>query len=238
MVGHKLVELLVARGALETWRILVIGEERHAAYDRVHLSSFFEGAGVDDLSLVADGFFDQPHASLLTGRKITGIDRGRRIVSTSDGHEHLYDELVLATGSYPFVPAVDGAESEGCFVYRTVDDLEAIADFAAGCRRGVVVGGGLLGLEAANALRSLGLDTAVVEFAPRLMPAQIDDAGGAALRRRVEALGVEVHTEFGTTHVLTGDRGQVLGLAAGDGRTVAADLVVFSAGIRPRDDLA
>ena len=238
MVGHKLVELLVARGALDSWRIVVIGEERHPAYDRVHLSAFFDGAGVDDLSLVEEGFFDHPHLSLLTDTKVLAVDRPRRIVTTDDGREHTYDELVLATGSFPFVPAVDGADAEGCFVYRTVDDLEAIADFAAGCRRGVVVGGGLLGLEAANALRSLGLDTAVVEFASRLMPAQVDDAGGAVLRRRVTELGVAVHTDFATTHVTRGDRGQLLGLAAGDGARVDADVVVFSAGIRPRDDLA
>ena len=238
MVGHKLVELLVARGALERWRILVIGEEHHPAYDRVHLSSFFDGAGVDDLTLVSDGFFDDPHLTLLTDRRVVAVDRPRRIVTTDDGREHTYDELVLATGSFPFVPPVTGADAEGCFVYRTVDDLEAIAEFAAGCRRGAVVGGGLLGLEAANALRSLGLDTAVVEFASRLMPMQVDEAGGDVLRRAIEDLGVHVHTDFATTDVVRGDRDQVLGLAAGDGAVVDADLVVFSAGIRPRDELA
>ena len=98
MVGHKLVELLVARGALESWRILVIGEEHHPAYDRVHLSSFFDGAGVDDLSLVSDGFFDDPHLTLLTDRRVVAVDRPRRIVTTDDGREHTSDELVLATG--------------------------------------------------------------------------------------------------------------------------------------------
>jgi nitrite reductase (NADH) large subunit len=238
MVGHKLVDLLVGRGALDRWRITVIGEEPRPAYDRVHLSSFFDGAGADDLSLVRDGFFDAEGISLLTDTKVTAIDRSRRVVRTADGRDHTYDDLVLATGSYPFVPDVVGANGSGCFVYRTIDDLVAIADFAAGCRRGVVVGGGLLGLEAANALRSLGLQTTVVEFAPRLMPAQVDDAGGAVLRAHVEALGVTVKTDFATTHVVRGDRGQVLGLAAGDGEHAEADVVVFSAGIRPRDELA
>ena len=237
MVGHRLVELLVDRGALERWRILVIGEEPHAAYDRVHLSSFFDGAGLEDLTLVKEGFFGRPGLSLLTDRRAVGIDRTRRIVTTNDGNEHLYDELVLATGSVPFVPPVDGGDGAGCFVYRTVDDLVALADYAAGCRRGVVVGGGLLGLEAANALKTLGLETAVVEYAPRLMPMQVDDEGGAVLRRHIEELGVEVHTDFAAANVLRGDRGQVLAIADGSGTRVAADLVVFSAGVRPRDDL-
>jgi nitrite reductase (NADH) large subunit len=238
MVGHKLVELLVARGALERWRIVVIGEERQPAYDRVHLSAFFDGAGASDLSLVEDGFFDRDGLTLMTGSPITAIDRQRSFVTTADGRDHTYDALVLATGSYPFVPPIDGRDADGCFVYRTVDDLEAIAEFAAGCRRGVVVGGGLLGLEAANALRTLGLETSVVEFAARLMPVQVDDDGGAVLRRRIEDLGVSVHTDFATSTVLRGDRGQVLGLAADGGTVVDADLVVFSAGIRPRDELA
>src|SRR5688500_857991 len=118
MVGHRLVELLVDRGALDEWRILVIGEEQQPAYDRVHLSSFFDGAGLDDLTLARDGFFDHPHLSLQTGRRVTGVDRRRRIVETDDGAEHLYDELVIATGSVPFVPPVEGADAEGCFVYR------------------------------------------------------------------------------------------------------------------------
>ncbi|MEN3272452.1 MAG: nitrite reductase large subunit [Actinomycetota bacterium] len=238
MVGQKLLELLVARGALDEWRILVIGEEPRTAYDRVHLSSLFDGASADDLSMVAAGFFDDPHISFRTDARVVAVDRARRIVTTDDGREHLYDELVLATGSVPFVPPVGGADLDGCFVYRTIDDLVAIGDFAAGCRRGAVVGGGLLGLEAANALRSLSLETTVVEFAPRLMPAQVDDAGGDVLRRHIESLGVAVRTEFGTSHVVRGDRGQIVGLAAADGESVATDLVVFSAGIRPRDDLA
>jgi nitrite reductase (NADH) large subunit len=243
MVGHRLVEHLVAAGALERWRITVIGEEHHPAYDRVHLSSFFEGAGADDLSIVDDGFFDRDGLQLLTGTEIESVDRKRRAVRTTDGRDHTYDELVLATGSAPFVPSIDGMTRDGrlgagCFVYRTIEDLVAIADFAAGCQRGVVIGGGLLGLEAANALRMLGLHTSVVEFAPRLMPVQVDDEGGAVLRRHIEDLGVDVHTEFGTTAVARGDRGQVVGLVDGEGHQVPADIVVVSAGIRPRDALA
>jgi len=144
----------------------------------------------------------------------------------------------VATGSSPFVPPVPGRDADGCFVYRTIDDLEAIADFAAGCRTGAVIGGGLLGLEAANALRSLGLETHVVELAPRLMPVQVDDGGGVALRRRIEELGVVVHTGAETDAIVVGDRGQVTSLRFADGDAIDVDVVVFSAGIRPRDELA
>jgi nitrite reductase (NADH) large subunit len=238
MVGHKLVEELTDRGAPADWDIVVFCEERRMAYDRVHLSSFFEGVSADDLSLVDPALLDVPGVRIHVGDPAIRIDREARTVTSAMGRTVTYDALVLATGSTPFVPPVPGNDAEGCFVYRTIDDLEAIADFAVGCRNGAVVGGGLLGLEAANALRSLGLDTHVVEFAPRLMPVQVDEGGGAALRHRIEDLGVHVHTGCQTTEVAVGERGQVVAMQFADGEPLEVDLVVFSAGIRPRDDLA
>jgi nitrite reductase (NADH) large subunit len=238
MVGHKLVEELTDRGAPADWDIVVFCEERRMAYDRVHLSSFFEGVSADDLSLVDPALLDVPGVRIHVGDPAIRIDREARTVTSAMGRTVTYDALVLATGSTPFVPPVPGNDAEGCFVYRTIDDLEAIADFAVGCRNGAVVGGGLLGLEAANALRSLGLDTHVVEFAPRLMPVQVDEGGGAALRHRIEDLGVHVHTGCQTTEVAVGERGQVVAMQFAEGEPLEVDLVVFSAGIRPRDDLA
>jgi nitrite reductase (NADH) large subunit len=238
MVGHKLVEELTDRGAPAGWDIVVFCEERRMAYDRVHLSSFFEGVSADDLSLVDPALLEVPGVRIHVGDPAIRIDREARTVTSAMGRTVTYDALVLATGSTPFVPPVPGNDAEGCFVYRTIDDLEAIADFAVGCRNGAVVGGGLLGLEAANALRSLGLDTHVVEFAPRLMPVQVDEGGGAALRHRIEDLGVHVHTGCQTTEVAVGERGQVVAMQFADGEPLEVDLVVFSAGIRPRDDLA
>jgi nitrite reductase (NADH) large subunit len=238
MVGHKLVEELTDRGAPANWDIVVFCEERRMAYDRVHLSSFFEGVSADDLSLVDPALLDVPGVRIHVGDPAIRIDREARTVTSAMGRTVTYDALVLATGSTPFVPPVPGNDAEGCFVYRTIDDLEAIADFAVGCRNGAVVGGGLLGLEAANALRSLGLDTHVVEFAPRLMPVQVDEGGGAALRHRIEDLGVHVHTGCQTTEVAVGERGQVVAMQFAEGEPLEVDLVVFSAGIRPRDDLA
>ncbi|MGH9269498.1 MAG: nitrite reductase large subunit NirB, partial [Acidimicrobiales bacterium] len=209
------------------------------AYDRVGLSSLFTGTSAEDLSLVSPGFYDQLGLRLYTGEAVAAIERDRQEVVTTTGRRVGYDALVLATGSYPFVPPVPGRDAAGCFVYRTIDDLEAIRAYAVSCRVGAVVGGGLLGLEAANALHSLSLETHVVEFCPRLMPVQVDDGGGAALRRRIEALGVVVHTGMQTSEIVVGADGRVAAMRfAGDQGDLPADIVVFSAGIRPRDDLA
>jgi len=251
MVGHKLLELLVERGATAEWDLVTFCEEPRLAYDRVGLSSWFAGTSAEELSLVAPGFLDTVGLTVHVGDAVAAIDRAAGEVVSVKGRRVGYDALVLATGSSPFVPPVAGAASPGCFVYRTLEDLAAIRAWAEGqgrgqaCRRGAVIGGGLLGLEAANALRTLGLETHVVEFAPRLMPVQVDEGGGAVLRQRVEDLGVEVHTSMRTDAVLTGADGAVHGLrfsAPAPGETAPADLdvdiVVFSAGIRPRDELA
>ena len=240
MVGHKLLELLVERGATAEWDIVTFCEERRPAYDRVGLSSFFQGTSAEELSLVAPRFFDAAGLEIHIGDAVAALDREAGKVTSTRGTVIAYDALVLATGSYPFVPPVPGHDLPGCHVYRTIDDLEGIRADAAGRRVGAVVGGGLLGLEAANALRSLGLETHVVEFAPRLMPVQVDDGGGNALRRRIEDLGVRVHTGMATSEILAGPDGRAAGMRfAGEGDDdLAVDLVVFSAGIRPRDQLA
>lgn len=236
MVGHRFVQAAVERGLTETHDVVVVGEERRPAYDRVALTSFFE-VGADALSLLPGGAYDDPRVRLLLGTAATGLDADAQVVRLDTGEELAYDELVLATGAAPFVPPIAGTDLAGCFVYRTVEDLEAIRDAAAGARVGAVVGGGLLGLEAANALAQLGLETHVVEMAPRLMAVQVDDAGGAVLTRHVEQLGLHVHCGATTTAV-TGEDGRTTGLALADGEVVPADMVVFSAGIRPRDALA
>ena len=236
MVGHKLVESLLERGTTAEWEIVVFGEEPRPAYDRVGLSSLFSGTTAEELSLVAPGAYDD--IDLHLGDPIASIDRSAAKVVSAGGRVVAYDALVLATGSFPFVPPVPGHDLPGCFVYRTIDDLEDIRAYAAGRKVGAVVGGGLLGLEAANALRNLGLETHVVEFAPRLMPVQVDDGGGEALRARIEELGVAVHTSMQTTEIVAGSDGSAAGMRFADADDLDVDLVVFSAGIRPRDELA
>ncbi|MBV8158717.1 MAG: NAD(P)/FAD-dependent oxidoreductase, partial [Dyella sp.] len=182
MVGHKFLECLAEAGAQDL-EVTVLCEEPRPAYDRVHLSEFFAGKSADDLSLVPEGFFAQHNNMLLRlNAKATTIDTAAKTVTTSTGETLGYDKLVLATGSSPFVPPIAGNDRADCFVYRTIADLEAMQARGASAKSGVVVGGGLLGLECAKALRDLGLDTHVVEFAPRLMAVQVDEDGGRMLR--------------------------------------------------------
>jgi nitrite reductase (NADH) large subunit len=237
MVGHKFIELMLERGADSHYRMVIFGEERHTAYDRVHLSEYFSDKSADDLLLATPEGYRQSGVQIFTGDRIATIDRQAKKITSSKGVVVRYDKLVLATGSYPFVPPIPGNDAAGTFVYRTLDDLDAIRAYAANAKTGVVVGGGLLGLECANALKLLGLETHVVEFAPRLMPVQLDDMGGAMLRKKIEALGVQVRTSTSTTNIVSVD-GRVQKMVFADGSELATDLIVFSAGIRPRDDLA
>ena len=236
MVGHHFLEDCVSRNLHQQYQIVVFGEERYAAYDRVHLSEYFGGRSAESLSLVAGDFFADNGIELRLSQQVVAIDREAHVVRTASGHETHWDKLVLATGSYPFVPPVPGNDLPGCFVYRTLDDLDNIAAHADGARRGVVIGGGLLGLEAANALKQLGLETHVVEFAPNLMAVQLDNDGASMLRKKIEALGVGVHTSKATTEIASTDDGLVLRFAGGE--QLETDMVVFSAGIRPQDALA
>jgi nitrite reductase (NADH) large subunit len=238
MVGQRLVEALRDRETGRQWRITVLSEESRPAYDRVALSSYFDGVAAADLGLVGPECYSTPDCALHLAEAVTAIDRSARTVSTTSGRTIGYDALVLATGSYPFVPPVPGRDLPGCFSYRTLDDLDAIAAAArqGGRQAGLVVGGGLLGLEAARALRLLGLSPHVVDVAPRLMPLQVDDGGGALLRQLIEETGVTVH--LGTSVTAIRHEGDGLTAVLADGSSVQAGLVVFAAGVRPRDQLA
>lgn len=235
MVGHHCIEQLIERGALTRYELHVFGEERQRAYDRVHLSEYFGGRDAESLAMCEADYYASHGVYTHLGVQVLGIDRERKEVITSAGRQP-YDQLILATGSYPFVPPITGAEGSARLVYRTLDDLDAIRAAASNARRGVVVGGGLLGLEAANALKSLGLEAHVVEFAPRLMPVQLDAEGGAALKARIEALGVGVHLSRATQEIVAGED-YAWRMNFTDGEFLETDLIIFSAGIRPQDAL-
>ncbi|MEV5318323.1 nitrite reductase large subunit NirB [Streptomyces sp. NPDC052687] len=239
MVGQRFLEALAARGLTATHRVVVLCEEPRPAYDRVALTSYFSGRTPDDLSLTDEEFIKDHGIELHIGDPAETIDREARKVTARSGLVVDYDVLVLATGSYPFVPPVPNKDATGCFVYRTIEDLLAIEEYArTRATTGAVVGGGLLGLEAAGALKGLGVDTHIVEFAPRLMPVQVDEGGGAALLRTIEDMGLSVHTGVGTQEIVTDAAGAVTGMKLSDGSELATDMVVFSAGVRPRDQLA
>ncbi|MFK4148267.1 nitrite reductase large subunit NirB [Streptomyces sp. NPDC004065] len=239
MVGQRFLEALAERGLTATHRVVVLCEEPRPAYDRVQLTSYFSGTTPEELSLTDLAFIEDHGIELRLGDPAETIDRAAREVTARSGLTVGYDVLVLATGSYPFVPPVPGKDAEGCFVYRTIEDLLAIEEYARSrATTGAVVGGGLLGLEAAGALKGLGLSTHIVEFAPRLMPVQVDAGGGAALLRTIEGMGLTVHTGTGTQEIVAGEDGAVTGMKLSDGSELATDMVVFSAGVRPRDQLA
>ena len=249
MVSHRFLELLAARGAeaphpaRPSFEVTLIGEEPRLAYDRVGLSTFFDGRTPQEMTLPAAGQYEAAGFAVRLNARVTGLDRQRRLVVVQDeigAQEVGYDQLVLATGSSAFVPPIPGRDAAGCFVYRTIEDLEAIRDWSTARPGGVgaVIGGGLLGLEAAYALSKLGMKVHVIEFAPRLMALQLDETGGAVLRRRIEDLGVEVHTATSTKEIIAGADGRVRALRFANGDELDVDLLVFSAGIRPRDELA
>ncbi|MFF5011974.1 nitrite reductase large subunit NirB [Streptomyces sp. NPDC001165] len=239
MVGQRFLEALAERGLTATHRVVVLCEEPRPAYDRVALTSYFSGRTPEELSMTDMEFIETHGIELYVGDPAETIDRAEKTVTAKSGRVFAYDTLVLATGSYPFVPPVPGKDAEGCFVYRTIEDLLAIEAYAkAKAQVGAVVGGGLLGLEAAGALKGLGLTSHIVEFAPRLMPVQVDEGGGAALLRTIEDMGLTVHTGVGTQEIVVDEAGAVTGMKLSDGSELATDLVVFSAGVRPRDQLA
>ncbi|WP_392467904.1 nitrite reductase large subunit NirB [Arsenicicoccus cauae] len=243
MVAQRLVEALRARDTDASWRVTLLAEEPRAPYDRVALTSYFSGRDADDLALGDQSLWRDEQVTLRRGVAVTRIDREARRVACSDGRTLAYDALVLATGSFATVPPVEGKDVTGTFVYRTIDDVAALRQYVEDARpqhrrrlRGAVIGGGLLGLEAAGALTALDVDTTVVEFAPRLMPLQVDAGGGESLRRLIEALGVEVRTGTATQRIKA-RRGVVARMDFADGGGIDTDVVVFATGVRPRDEL-
>ncbi|RRB00897.1 nitrite reductase large subunit NirB [Larkinella rosea] len=238
MVGYKFCEKLLAKQKNGPQFILtVFGEEPRVAYDRVHLSAYFNGKTAEDLTLAPESWYTENGIKLYLTDPVVDIDRDRKEVRSHHGVVVPYDYLVLATGSGAFVPSIAGVEKDGVFVYRTIEDLDFIQSYAKRARKGAVMGGGLLGLEAAKALLDLGLEEAhVIEFASRLMPRQIDDAGSGVLQRQLESLGLKIHLSKNTQQITGEDT--IKGIQFADGTLLDIDMLIISAGIRPRDELA
>lgn len=237
MVSYKFCEKLIAKSLSQPFEIVVFGEETRPAYDRVHLSEFFAGKSADDLSMAPADWYSSNNITLHLGDPVQSIDRINKTVHSHLGITVAYDYLVLATGSSAFVPPIPGVEREGVFIYRTIEDLELMTGWAKKAKKGAVIGGGLLGLEAAKAMIDLGIhDTQVIEFAPRLMPRQIDSAGSKLLQSKLEELGLTIHTSKNTS-AITGDE-SIKGMTFSDSTSIDVDMLVISAGIKPRDELA
>lgn len=235
MVGHHYVDQLI-QADVDT-QITLIGGEPRPAYDRVHLSEYFAGKTAEDLALTTREFYEDNQVDAHFGDPVASIDRDAKTVTTENGRTFDYDKLVLATGSYPFVPPIPGNDLPNCLTYRTIDDLGEIKASGESGKIGVVVGGGLLGLECANALHQMGMEAHVVEFAPGLMGVQLDEGGSKMLRTKIESLGVKVHTSKATQTITEGDSCR-LKMSFADGEELDTDAIVFSAGIRPYDSLA
>lgn len=236
MVGHRFCERLLDFDEEHRFEIVTFAEEPRPAYDRVNLSKYFSHRQADKLALTTPQWYADRGIRLYVGDRVIEIDRENQTVRSARGREIVYDSLILATGSAPFVPPVPGIDKEGVFVYRTIEDLDRIIAYGATVQKAAVIGGGLLGLEAAKAVYDLGLHTHVVEFASRLMPRQIDEAGSRVLVGKINALGVEVHLNKNTKEIL--GNGKVEGMSFSDGGELDVKMIVVSAGIKPRDELA
>lgn len=236
MVGYKFCEKLVEKKLQDTYDITVFGEEPRPAYDRVHLSEYFSGKTADDLLMAPRVWYAENNITLYTGDPVVSINRKDKTVTSASGKTMTYHKLIFATGSSCFVPSIPGIDKKGVILYRTIEDLESIKDYASRCKKGAVIGGGLLGLEAAKALMDLGLETHVIEFASRLMPRQLDEGGSSMLKEKIESLGIKVHLNK-NTHSINGDE-KVAGMSFTDQMDLNVEMIVVSAGIKPRDELA
>jgi len=241
MVGYKFCEKFISKSGQENYQITVFGEEPRRAYDRVHLSEYFAGKSADDLSMSTSAWYEENKIILNTSELVLNIDRLNKTVRTHLDKEYKYDYLVLATGSSAFVPPIQGVEKEGVFVYRTIEDLDAIMAYAkkikqSGATEAAVLGGGLLGLEAAKAVRDLGLNPHVVEFAPRLMPRQLDKGASDMLQSKIEELNIGIHLNKATQYI--DGENSIKGMMFANDELLKVDMLVISAGIKPRDELA
>jgi nitrite reductase [NAD(P)H] large subunit len=242
MAGARAVEEVLARGGADQFDIVMFGDEPYGNYNRILLSNILSGAqDTSEIFINPLDWYAQNGIRLHTGARVTGIDRAARVVISENGIRETYDKLMIATGSRAFIPPMagvngpDGRMRAGVFGFRTIDDCDGIVAFAKQSRRAAVIGGGLLGLEAARGLINHGCEVHVVHLAGHLMEMQLDASGGAILKASMEAMGVTVHLRKMTTAIL-GD-GEVTGLAFKDASTLDCDMVVIAAGIKPNAEI-
>ncbi len=244
MAGVRALEEILQRDGSAQFDVTVFGDEPYGNYNRIQLSNVLAGIeNTDEIFLNPIEWYAENGVELRVGVRVVRVDRFARVVHADDGTSMRYDRLIIATGSRAFFPPMEGmwadnkTLTEGVFGFRSLDDCEAMLAYAQGCRTAAVIGGGLLGLEAARGLQNHGLDVQVVHASSTLMNAQLDDAAGAILRRSVEKIGIAVHTQARTKAVLTQD-GKISGLLFSDGKSIECEMLVVSAGIRANVGLA
>jgi nitrite reductase (NADH) large subunit len=238
MAGIRTIEELL-RLAPDLYEITVFGAEPHPNYNRILLSPVLAGEqSFEDIVLNPYRWYEDNGIRLCAGKAVTRIDRARRVVVAEDGTEAAYDRLLLATGSNPFILPIPGAHLPGVITYRDIADTQRMIDAARQYRRAAVIGGGLLGLEAANGLKARGMDVTVVHVMPWLMERQLDETAGRLLQRALQARGIRFLLQTRTTELVAGESGRVCALKFSDGGTLEADLVVMAVGIRPNTELA
>ncbi|WP_277185119.1 NAD(P)/FAD-dependent oxidoreductase [Caballeronia sp. BR00000012568055] len=236
MAGMRTVEELL-KIAPELYDITVFGAEPHLNYNRIMLSPVLAGEKrIDDIILNTREWYDANGITLHAGDAVVGIDRARRIVRSEKGVEAHYDRLLIATGSKPFIIPVPGCDLPGVIAFRDIQDVEKMLDAARDHRHAVVIGGGLLGLEAANGLQRQGMSVTVVHSSESLMDRQLDKSASTLLKRALEAKGLRFAMAAKTTEIIGEDRVKAVRFA--DGKQIDADLVVMTAGVRPNIALA
>jgi len=237
MAGARFVEDLIAADPSHGFDISMFGDEPYGNYNRILLSNVLNGSqDAKEIFLNPLGWYEENAVTLHAGKRVTKIDREAKI-AYADGVEEAYDTLVFATGSRPFVPPIAGTSLHGVFVFRTLDDCRNIADYAKDCKKAVVIGGGLLGLEAAKGLMTHNVAVTVVEMGPWLMGVQLDADGGKVLQQTIEKLGITALTSASTKEFVGDETNRVKGVKFADGSIVECDMVVVSAGIRPNKEL-
>jgi nitrite reductase [NAD(P)H] large subunit len=238
MAGVRTIEELIVM-APDLFEITIFGAEPHPNYNRILLSPVLAGEQtLDEIVLNSREWYGEHGITLHAGKKVTRIDRTRRTVIADDGTEAPYDRLLLATGSNPVMLPIPGNELEGVLTYRDIADTEAMIEAAKRCKHAVVIGGGLLGLEAANGLRARGMDVTVVHLLDRLMERQLDPTAAKLLQTSLEARGLKFLLPKQTSEIVAGESGRVCAVRFKDGETIAADLVVMAVGVRPNTELA
>ncbi len=236
MSSFRFCEKLLEYDAHHQYSMTVLGDEPMPAYDRVALSSLFTGKSNTDLILAESRWYTHYKIDLQLGARAVSIDRTHKTVTTQDGTLYPYDKLVLATGARPHLPNLGGIQLQGVHVYRTPDDVSAIRNESQQASSAVIIGGGLLGLEAAEACRELGLETTIVEREPFLMACQLDEIAGGLLDQKIKNLGIKLKLNE-QVQTLEGTQ-KVARVVYASGASTPADLVIIATGIIPNDELA